>query len=881
MEEKIIKLIFITIILLTFTGIEAFAEVDAVINEEQKIEEITDSNEQDDNIDVPEVFTVDNNTYKVLDLDEDNGVVMFMRCENLNNSKEIIINNQVTYNGHSFRVKYLYEKAFSNSNKNEKSIYIGDNILGFSDLEGNLVEVLKGTFANEKKLEKIDFGNANYILGEKCFQNCISITNVEIPDNMKIMEGYTFYKCSSLRSINLEKITKFNGQSSFANCSKLEYIGEINSELTELPDNTFENCIKLRINNLNNIKKLGKECFRDCIVLDKSIVTNVEEIGDNCFWGCSFTEVYLKKAKKIGYNAFGKCGALQKIRFGSNTIPELADEIVEESTVNEWIFPVDYKSQHNYLDFLSKLKASKVIWNSNYENGRATATYKVKLNTLKPPSVTREGYELEGWYKEPECIDKVNIIADLAKTTDSDLVIKNPILYAKWIEKESKEETYPEEPVNDEKETSNPSNPEEPSRNDEDISNNIPEESDDESEEINIPNNQEGDDESEDGTNNSMDLEENTENVEQPDTSQSEDDSHSSDVSNGNNSGKSDNNIEGSNFSSKHEDSEDVEEIINVNDSEEHNYEVEKSNTQSDSNNTTGKKENILLSSSKNTRETKVSINDIMINVGGKNTKVDIQETNGSSIENTRIKNLFMQLVDLDDLEIKTFNWSFEDESNIESKSINNGTLNKIIKNNQYAGIYLKSSENLKDNTIIQLNIQDMMIPNKIYSYSEELGKFILINNRLQINHNILKFKPTRKKEYLIIGLNLSEDSVAMQGWNKVFSQQSNTLLSKDISDDIGWVYLQGEELCKGWIKDVSDGNWYYLNYKGIMETGWFKDKDNKWYYLNPISDGSKGSMKIGWNKIDNEWYYLQNDGVLAENTIIDGYIIGDDGKLI
>lgn len=39
--------------------------------------------------------------------------------------------------------------------------------------------------------------------------------------------------------------------------------------------------------------------------------------------------------------------------------------------------------------------------------------------------------------------------------------------------------------------------------------------------------------------------------------------------------------------------------------------------------------------------------------------------------------------------------------------------------------------------------------------------------------------------------------------------------------------------------------------------------------------------MKIGWNKIDDEWYYLQNDGVLFENTIIDGYIIKADGKLI
>jgi len=65
------------------------------------------------------------------------------------------------------------------------------------------------------------------------------------------------------------------------------------------------------------------------------------------------------------------------------------------------------------------------------------------------------------------------------------------------------------------------------------------------------------------------------------------------------------------------------------------------------------------------------------------------------------------------------------------------------------------------------------------------------------------------------------------------------------------------------------------------METGWLKYKDSKWYYLNTISDGSKGAMKIGWYKINDEWYYFKNDGTLAINTNIDGYVVGDDGKLI
>ena len=119
-----------------------------------------------------------------------------------------------------------------------------------------------------------------------------------------------------------------------------------------------------------------------------------------------------------------------------------------------------------------------------------------------------------------------------------------------------------------------------------------------------------------------------------------------------------------------------------------------------------------------------------------------------------------------------------------------------------------------------------------------------------------------------------------VKGWNKILPEQSNALLGKQINE-LSWIYIQGEELSKGWIEDAKAKNWYFMNGKGIMEIGWLKDKDDKWYYLNTISDGSKGSMKIGWNKINNEWYYLQNDGVLAVNTIIDGYLVGSDGKLI
>jgi len=796
--SRVSLIIIITTIIFAFTGKEAYAQVDTDINKEQDIEEMTNSNNDIDILEVPELFTVDNNTYKVLDLDHN--TVMFWKCEKPDDLGRIIINSKVNYNGRNYIVKYVYEKAFYNSSRSEKNINIEDGVLGFCDISGQLVESLTGVFADQKKLETVNLGNTNYVFGENCFRNCSSILTVKIPSNMDIVEGKCFDKCSSIKNIDLSVIKEFNGQSAFANCSKLEDIGKFSDEVIELPDKTFISCTNLKINSLNNITKLGNECFEYCKVLNKNIVTDVEEIGDKCFLGCSFSEVYLKKAKKVGYNAFGTCGALEKIRFGNLDIPDIADEIVENSTVNEWIYPLSYKTQPAYLNFLSKLKASKVIWYSNYGNQERVVTYKDKLNTLKEPSIKRDGYEIEGWYKESECLNKVNMIADLGEISDLDIVIKNPVLYAKWISKENQDEE------------SNPDTPQVPDNSEEPTNPDIPEVPDN-SEEPTNPDAPEVPDNSGEPTNpNTPELPDNSEEPTNSDTPEVP--ANSGNINNSNKSKNNSNNIE-----------------------------------------------------------------DIIIKNEEKNEIIDIEETNKPYLGNEIIKNIIFS-DEKSDMKIKNIKWSFKDTANGNIEIINSGILSTITENNKCIGMYLQSNGDFKDNTTIGIDIKDMMMPNKLYSYSNELGKFILINDTLQINDSIIKFKPNNKKEFLITNFDLNEDNIARQGWNKIFPQQNNAVLSKEINE-ISWVYLQGQELSKGWIKDISENNWYFINDKGIMETGWLKYKDNKWYYLNTISDGSKGAMKIGWYKINDEWYHFKNDGTLAVNTNIDGYLVGDDGKLI
>lgn len=82
-----------------------------------------------------------------------------------------------------------------------------------------------------------------------------------------------------------------------------------------------------------------------------------------------------------------------------------------------------------------------------------------------------------------------------------------------------------------------------------------------------------------------------------------------------------------------------------------------------------------------------------------------------------------------------------------------------------------------------------------------------------------------------------------------------------------------------GWIR--LGNNWYWLDNSGAMKTGW-----NNGYYL-----GSDGAMRTGWQLIDNKWYYFYKandpntsgykEGLMATNTEIDGWTIGNSGVAV
>ena len=73
-----------------------------------------------------------------------------------------------------------------------------------------------------------------------------------------------------------------------------------------------------------------------------------------------------------------------------------------------------------------------------------------------------------------------------------------------------------------------------------------------------------------------------------------------------------------------------------------------------------------------------------------------------------------------------------------------------------------------------------------------------------------------------------------------------------------------------------AQGRWQYKKADGTIATGW-TCIENQWYYFD-----STGAMKIGWfQDTSGKWYYLRESGVMAKDTVIDGYKIGYNGVYI
>lgn len=440
------KIIFITLnLLIIILPVKGYCEEagDISCKEKKEIEKVNETefkeNINDGLEETIDKFEVDNVTYKLID----NDTVMFLKYTEPDKESILKVPNYVVYNKTKYKVDYIYEKAFNKACSSEpekcmiNKIIISDKVKGFCDDEGNKQDRVNSIFKEQRKLKEVEFGNIDVQWGYECFFKCQSLKSVDIPENISILFDSTFLGCSSLEEINLENIREFKGGEIFEDCISLRNIGRLNDNVKVLTENMFNNCRNLQISDINNVVEIEDNCFFNCKKLNDTVVKNIITIGERSFSGCSsFNNVKFNCVEYIGKEAFSNCPNLTEVVFEGSVCPDIKDNIDKfvDSNIAKYTFPAEYASQFNYNNFLKSLSIKCTYVFDDYKGKPQTKrSYRDSLYVLydfKPVE-----YKLLNWCKDEELTMKVENIADTGIIEGEKVIIENPIVFGNCVEK--------------------------------------------------------------------------------------------------------------------------------------------------------------------------------------------------------------------------------------------------------------------------------------------------------------------------------------------------------------------------------------------------------------------------------------------------------------
>lgn len=252
---------------------------------------------------------------------------------------DLVIPATVTNNGQTYQVTEIGSSAFKNCTR-LSSIQMpeGITIINYSAFEGctglerikvpNSVETIYyNSFKGCRLLESVDFGTGVKMIGGSssgstgsgAFENCTSLTSIDLPRSVTTISASAFRGCTALERVSLSEGLETMGNHCFANCSSLTAIS-IPSTVTSLGASAFVGCRSLEKAVLGGgIQKMGNSVFKSCQAIEQVTIANgVAVISAEAFQDCTgLRELSVPgSVETIYYTAFKGCRALAKVTLG-------------------------------------------------------------------------------------------------------------------------------------------------------------------------------------------------------------------------------------------------------------------------------------------------------------------------------------------------------------------------------------------------------------------------------------------------------------------------------------------------------------------------------------------------------------------------------------
>ena len=228
------------------------------------------------------------------------------------------------------------------------SIYIAHNTLIYTSTNKNIVtlhdvsqfgvSVLSNVYNDDHGV--ITFSGDLTKIGAHAFQQCTTLSTIQIPESVITIDKAAFSACSNLIEVILPSALDKIDDYAFNFCTALKTI-KIPANVSYIGESAFCQCPIEDVNIPNNITTIKSCVFSNCSSLQSVVIPNgVVEIENLAFNGCKMLKKITipSNVKSIEDYAFRDCEKLQEIYCEPQTPPILGNEPFTGIATNAIIF---------------------------------------------------------------------------------------------------------------------------------------------------------------------------------------------------------------------------------------------------------------------------------------------------------------------------------------------------------------------------------------------------------------------------------------------------------------------------------------------------------------------------------------------------------------
>lgn len=169
----------------------------------------------------------------------------------------------------------------------------------------DVIEIGDGVFADNLFIKKLVIPESVKSLGNKMCYGAKNLEEVVLPNNITVIPDYAFENCSSLTNINIPTSLVQIRANAFSQTALKEFIAP--ESLKEIWLYAFKDAKELTKVELKNVIEIGDMVFENCEKLESIVIPEtLEEIGASVFGGCSsLQDIDLpNKPLALDYNTF-------------------------------------------------------------------------------------------------------------------------------------------------------------------------------------------------------------------------------------------------------------------------------------------------------------------------------------------------------------------------------------------------------------------------------------------------------------------------------------------------------------------------------------------------------------------------------------------------